>query len=70
MTVVNLVNQTPLNIATHEPKSLKEGPAGGDDAQILIENYEWIAHGIDDGLRERKSGLDIDEWRGLRGQAK
>jgi hypothetical protein len=45
---------------------LEEGAAGGDDTQILIENHEWIADGIDDGLRKRKSVPDIDERDGFR----
>ena len=53
-------------VVAHEPKGLEEGAAGGDDTQILIENHEWIADGIDDGLRKRKSVPDIDERCGFR----
>ena len=66
MTAVNLVKQTPADIVAHEPKGLEEGAAGGDDTQILVENHEWIADGIDDGLRKRKSIPDIDERYGFR----
>jgi len=45
---------------------LEEGAAGGDDTQILVENHESIADGIDDGLRKRKSIPDIDERYGFR----
>src|SRR6476660_3850825 len=66
LTAVNLVNQMPVDIVAHEPKGLKEGAAGSNHAQILIENHEWIADGIDDGLRKRKSVPDIDEGYGFR----
>jgi hypothetical protein len=66
LTAVNLVEQTSTDIVTHESKGLEEGPAGGEDTQILIENHEWIADGIDDGLRKRKSIPDINEWGDLR----
>jgi hypothetical protein len=45
---------------------LEEGAAGSDDTQILIKNHEWVADGIDDGLRKRKSIPDIDERYGFR----
>jgi hypothetical protein len=66
LAAVNLVEQTPNDIVSHEPKGLEEGAAGGDDTQIRIENHEWIADGIDDGLRQRKSVLDIYERNGFR----
>jgi hypothetical protein len=66
LTAVNLVKQTPNDIVSHEPKGLEEGAAGGDDTQILIENHEWIADGINDGLRKRESVPDIDERYGFR----
>ena len=39
---------------------LVEGAAGGDDAQLLVEHQQRLAHGIHDGLRERIS--DCREW--------
>src|SRR4029078_2484151 len=82
LTAVNLVKSPPNDVVSHEPKSLEEGAAGGDDTQILIENHEWIADGIDGGLakaqvvphidvkggvrRKRKSVPDIDERDGFR----
>ncbi|MGA9194971.1 MAG: hypothetical protein WB037_07765 [Pseudolabrys sp.] len=66
MTAVNLVKQTANDIVSYKPKGLEEGAAGGDDTQILIENHEWIADGIDDGLRKRESVPDINERCGFR----
>ncbi len=65
LTTVNLVKQTPTDIFVYEPKGLEEGAAGGDDTQVLIKNHEWVADGIDDCLRKRKSVPDIDERYGF-----
>jgi hypothetical protein len=53
-------------VVAHEPKGLEEGAACSNDTQVLIENHKWVADGIDDGLRKRKSVPDIDERCGFR----
>jgi hypothetical protein len=66
LTAVNLVKQMSTNIVTREPKGLEEGAAGGEDAKIPIEDHEWIANGIDNGLRKRETVLSINKGGGFR----
>ncbi len=66
MAAVNLIEQTSIDMVAHEPKGLEEGAACSNDTQVLIENHKWVADGIDDGLRKRKSVPDIDERCGFR----
>src|SRR4029079_641518 len=61
MAAVNLIEQTPIDMVAHEPKGLEEGAAGSNDTQGLIKNHKWVADGINDSLRKRKSVPDIDE---------
>jgi hypothetical protein len=53
-------------VVAHEPKGLEEGAAGSNDTQVLIKNNKWVADGINDSLRKRKSVSDIDESCGFR----
>ena len=50
LTVVNLVNQMSADISIDEMEDLKEGPACGNDAQVLIEHKKGIANGGNNGL--------------------
>jgi len=43
-----------------------EGSARSDDAQVLVEHQKRVANGIYDGVRERDSVGNLDEWRDLR----
>ena len=61
LTAVDLVKQTPADIFANQPEGFVEGSAGGDDAEIVVEDHEWIADGIDDGMRECNSVLNFDE---------
>ena len=53
LTIVDLVNQMTADILIDEMEGLIEGPARGDDAQVVVEHQKRIANGIDDGMRER-----------------
>lgn len=59
MTTVDLIEQKPVDIITGQPKGVVEGSACGNDAKLLVEHYERIADGIDDGICERNSVLDV-----------
>ncbi|MGA7207542.1 MAG: hypothetical protein WBX78_01365 [Pseudolabrys sp.] len=48
-----------MDIITGQPKGVVEGSACGNDAKLLVEHYERIADGIDDGICERNSVLDV-----------
>src|ERR1035437_6960525 len=62
LTIVNLINQMPPDILIDELEGLIEGPARGDDAQIVIEHQKRVANGIDDGVRECGCVWNEGEW--------
>ena len=43
-----------LRLLAVDLERLVEGAAGGDDAKVLVQHQQRLAHGVDDGLRERR----------------
>ena len=60
LAVVYLIDQVVADILIGEVERLKERPACGDDAKLVIEHQKWVADGIDDGMRERGR---VPGWR-------
>src|SRR5664279_2363425 len=52
LTVFNLVDRKTRHILICELEELIEGPARGDDAQLLVEHEKGVADRIDDRARE------------------
>jgi hypothetical protein len=50
LAVAQRVQQPALRILRVGAEGVVERAAGGDDAQVLIQDKEWLAHGVDDGL--------------------
>jgi len=66
LTIVNLINQTIADIFIDEMECLIEGPARGDNAQVVVEHQKRVANRIDDGVRKRGRVWNDGKWRSLR----
>ena len=54
-----------MNVLKIHPERLKESAVCRDDTQVLIENQEWIADRIHDGLGERARIVEVYEQRAI-----
>ena len=62
LAVAQRVEQPPLRFLAVGLERFVEGAAGGDDAQVLIQHQQGLAHGVDDGLSQRPAVFDCCEW--------
>ena len=62
LAVVEVVKKFALRIFVRQSEFFIERAACGDDAQLLIQNNQWLADGVDDGSREQVSILRVTEW--------
>jgi hypothetical protein len=56
------VKQSALRFLSVDSEGQIEGAACSDDAQVLVENQQWLAHGINDSLCKSVPIYEIIEW--------
>jgi hypothetical protein len=61
LAIAQPIYRTTLNVLTIHPECLMESAVCSDNAQVLIENQEWIADRIYDRLRERVRFIEVYE---------
>jgi hypothetical protein len=54
-----------MNVVKIHPERLIESAVCRDDTQVLVENQQWIADRIHDGLGERAGIVEVYEQRAI-----